>query len=496
MSTVDTNRLGKALEAIHELADGFGLDGFPMRYEICPADVLYTFGAYGMPGRFSHWSFGKAFHRMKTQYDYNLSRIYELVINSDPCYAFLLDANSHLQNQVIAAHVLAHSDFFKHNYRFAHTSRSMLETMAIHAGRIRRYEMRYGRDRVEQLLDAALALQEQIDPHGEPRPGPSSPRARTGDERPPSDGPSSPPWRAYEDLWLLDDKYGRGAAGDSGHGRVDTGADGGREGDADIFSSHPEEPRDLLLYIMENARSLADWERDVLGIVRDEMLYFWPQMETKVLNEGWATYWHMRIMREMDLSEDDAVEFARMHAAVLAPSRTRINPYHLGYYLLMDIYRRWETPDASERERFGRPGGRGMEKLFEVRETETDASLLRNYLTKELVEQLDLYIYRREGDEWVIVDKDWRAVRDQLVRQMTNCGIPVITVADGDYRRNGELYLRHRHEGVDLDLRYTERTLPYVWRLWGRPVHLETMMDEKRTVFSYAGEQVVRREIG
>lgn len=449
MSVPDTNRLAGALEQIHDLAESFGLDGFPMRYEICPPDVLYTFGAYGMPARFNHWSFGKAFHRMKMQYDFNLSRIYELVINSDPCYAFLLDANTLLQNKVIAAHVLAHSDFFKHNYRFAGTSRSMLETMSIHAARIRRYELRYGRERVEQLLDAALALQDQVDPHAPPR--------------------------------AADTHGGSGAGVDA---RADT-----RNGPVD----KADEARDLLLYVMEHSRSLADWERDIVGIIRDEMLYFWPQLETKVLNEGWATYWHMRIMREMDLSEDDAVEFARMHAGVLAPSRTRINPYHLGYYILLDIYKRWETPSVEEQERHGRHGGQGMEKLFEVRETETDVSLLRNYLTKELVEELDLYVYRREDDEWVIVDKNWRTVRDEIVRQMTNCGIPVITVADGDYRGNGELYLRHRHEGTDLDVRYTEKTLPYVHRLWGRPVHLETVINAEPTVFSYAGEQVVRK---
>lgn len=415
--------LARALAVIHDKAAGFGLDGFSMRYELCPADVLYTLGAYGMPVRFGHWSFGKAFQRMKMQYDYNLSRIYELVINSDPCYAFLLESNSLLQNKVIAAHVLAHSDFFKHNYRFAATSRSMPETMAIHAARIRQYEMRYGRDRVERLLDAALALQEQVDPH-----------------------------RRRDD-----------------------------------------EPRDVLLYLMEHSRCLDDWERDVLGIVRDEMLYFWPQLETKILNEGWATYWHMRIMRELDLTEEESVEFARMHAAVLAPSRTGINPYHLGYYILLDIYRRWESPTPQERRQFGRPGGQGLEKLFEVRETETDVSLLRNYLTKELVEQLDLYVYRRRGDEWVVVDKDWRAVRDELVRQLVNGGVPVITVADGDYRGNGELFLRHRHEGVDLDVRHTEKTLPYVYRLWGRPVHLETVLDGKPTVFSCDGDEVSRR---
>jgi len=419
----DAKRLAGALAVIHDKAASFGLDGFPMRYELCPADVLYTLGAYGMPVRFSHWSFGKAFQRMKLQYDYNLSRIYELVINSDPCYAFLLESNTLLQNKVVAAHVLAHSDFFKHNYRFAGTSRSMVETMAVHAARMRRYEMRYGRDEVEALLDAALALQEQVDPH-----------KRTDDE-----------------------------------------------------------PRDLLLYLMEHSRRLEDWQRDVLGMVRDEMLYFWPQLETKILNEGWATFWHVRILRELDLTDQEAVEFARLHAAILAPSRTGVNPYHLGYHLLLDIFRRWESPTPEEKQRFGRPGGQGMEKLFEVRETETDVSLLRNYLTKELVEQLDLYVYRRRGDEWVVVDKDWRAVRDELVRQRINGGVPVITVADGDYRGSGELFLRHRHEGVDLDVRYTEKTLPYVYRLWGKPVHLETVLDGKTTVFSCDGDDVVRR---
>lgn len=419
----DLKRLAAALAQIHDVAERFGLDFFEMRYELCPADVLYTFGAYGMPVRFNHWSFGKAFQRMKMQYDYNLSRIYELVINSDPCYAFLLDSNTLLQNKVIAAHVLAHSDFFKNNYRFANTSRTMTETMAIHAARLRRYETRYGRDRVEGLLDAALALQEQVDPYMRP----------------------------------------------------------------------DDEPRDLLLYLMEHSRCLEDWERDVLGVVRDEMLYFWPQLETKVLNEGWATFWHARIMRELDLTEEESVEFARMHAAVLAPSRFSVNPYHLGYYILQDIYRRWETPDAEERERLGRPGGQGLAKLFEVRETETDVSLLRNYLTKELVEALNLYVYRRHGDEWVVVDKDWRAVRDELVRQMVNGGVPVVTVADGDYQRRGELFLRHRHEGIDLDVRYTERTLPYVYRLWGRPVHLETVLDGKPTLFSCTEDGVERK---
>jgi stage V sporulation protein R len=129
----DLKALERAIEEITEIAVGFGLDFYPMRYEICPADIIYTFGAYGMPTRFSHWSFGKAFHRMKLQYDLGLSKIYELVINSNPCYAFLLKGNSLTQNKLIVAHVLAHCDFFKNNVRFSNTSRDMVEKMAASA---------------------------------------------------------------------------------------------------------------------------------------------------------------------------------------------------------------------------------------------------------------------------------------------------------------------------------------------------------------------------
>lgn len=155
-------------EAIGEIAACAweqGLDFYPMRFEICPAEIIYTFGAYGMPTRYSHWSFGKAYYRIKTQYDYGLNRIYELVINTRPCYAFLLAGNSVIQNRLVTAHVLAHSDFFKNNAYFSHTSGDMLEIMAQAAARIREYEMLYGRDRVEEFLDAVLAIQEHVDPH-------------------------------------------------------------------------------------------------------------------------------------------------------------------------------------------------------------------------------------------------------------------------------------------------------------------------------------------
>ncbi|MGC7846623.1 SpoVR family protein [Desulforudis sp. 1088] len=430
-----------------------GLDPFEMRFEICPAEILYTFGAYGMPTRFSHWSFGKAWHRIKTEYDYNLSRIYELVINTDPCYAFLLEGNSPIQNKLVCAHALGHSDFFKHNAYFAPTSRRMLDTMEAAAGRICGYEMTYGRERVEEFLDAALALQEHINPYMyEHREAPAQdgagPRSRAA-------GRGTP----YDDLWALDAQS---------YGKCET---------ADVKAPFPPE-KDLLLFLIQHARELDDWQRDILGVIRDEARYFWPQMETKIVNEGWATFWHLRILREIDLPESEALEFARMHADLIQGAKFKINPYLLGLTLLEDIEKRY-----------------GREKLFEIRSTCNDVSFLRNYLTKEIVERLDLYVYRRVGHEWRVVEKNWERVRDTLVENLVNCGYPYIVAADSDHNRRGELYLRHLYEGVELDVLYLEKTLPYVHRIWARPVHFETVLEEKPVVFSYNGERVIRRFI-
>src|SRR5437763_2925728 len=163
MEDTDIKALEDAVEPIWEIARGLGLDPFPVHFELVPAGIMYEFGAYGLPGRFSHWTHGRAYQQIKTMYDYGLSKIYELVINTNPAYAFLLENNSVLQNKLVAAHVLAHVDFFKNNAYFEHSNRSMLETVSINAERLRRYEFEHGRDEVETLLDAVLSIQEHID---------------------------------------------------------------------------------------------------------------------------------------------------------------------------------------------------------------------------------------------------------------------------------------------------------------------------------------------
>ncbi|MFV8829246.1 SpoVR family protein [Alkalihalobacterium sp. APHAB7] len=463
----EQKQLEYAIEEITEIAQGFGLDFFPMRYEVCPADIIYTFGAYGMPTRFSHWSFGKQFHKMKLQYDLGLSKIYELVINSDPCYAFLLDSNSLVQNKLIVAHVLAHCDFFKNNVRFSNTRRDMVESMSATAERIYRYEMIHGREEVEKFLDAILSIQEHIDP--------SILRSKLAwsmeeeeEETPKSTSP-------YDDLW-------------------DLGSNKPAEPKKKKRKKFPPKPeKDLLLFIEEYSRELEPWQRDILTMMREEMLYFWPQLETKIMNEGWASYWHIRIMRELSLTTDEAIEYAKLNSGVVQPSKTSINPYYLGLKIFEDIEERYNNPTKEMKERQGVKPGSGREKIYEVREIESDISFIRNYLTKDLVNREDLFLFQKQGSDYKIVDKEWENIRDQLVQSRVNGGFPYLTVTDGDYLKNGELYVTHHYEGTELDVGYLEKVLPYIHQLWGRSTHMETVINEKKIVFTYDGKKMHRK---
>ncbi|REK74514.1 SpoVR family protein [Paenibacillus paeoniae] len=484
MNQDEIRELERAIDEITEIAQGFGLDFYQMRYEICPADIIYTFGAYGMPTRFGHWSFGKTFNKMKMQYDFGLSKIYELVINSNPCYAFLLDGNSLIQNKLIVAHVLAHCDFFKNNARFSVTNRNMVESMSATADRIHQYELQYGSEAVEKFIDAILAIQEHVDPTLI-KPYQLDKKRYIEMSQKEQERAASVQIQpvAYEDLWNLDTE-----AVAEARAQADEAAT-----EAKRFPPRPE--KDLVWFIEEYSTILEGWQRDILTMLRDEMLYFWPQIETKIMNEGWASYWHQRIIREMDLTSDETIEFAKLNSSVVVPSRHSLNPYYLGLKIFEDIERRWDNPTKEEQTRFGRVPGSGREKIFEVREFDSDISFLRNYLTKELVNDLDLYIFEKKGPEWKITDKSWENIRDQLVYSKVNGGFPSLFVKDGDFNRVGELYLIHQYEGTELDLKYVERTLPYVVQLWGKNVHLETIVEDKKLVFSCDGKKTSRKFI-
>jgi stage V sporulation protein R len=470
------------IERIWDKVIEFGLQPFPTHFEIVPATIMYEFGAYGLPGRFSHWTHGRAYHQMKTMYDYGLTKIYELVINTDPCYAFLMEANSLLENKLVVAHVLAHSDFFRNNAYFARTNRKMVETASINAERIRRYEYDHGSQEVERFLDAVLSIEEHVDPVELPGWQREAQAEREGKDKREDNGRPRRPPTPYDDLFELDER-GRAA---------ETRAEQRLSALGRPRKVPPEPQRDILGFLLEHAPDLEDWQRDIIAIVRQERLYFMPQMRTKILNEGWASLWHSRILRELDLPTDEYTEFARLHASVAAPNPRSLNPYYVGMKMLEFAERRWDNPSDEDRRRLGLKGGEGRAKLFEIREIESDLSFMRSYLTKEAVEELDLYTYQFVDGEWKIVDKNWESVREQIVRNLTTCGIPYITVEDGDYKRNRELYLKHHFDGDALDLNYAEKTLRYVYQLWGRAVHLETIIDDKRILLTFDGAKHTR----
>ncbi|MGH2503005.1 MAG: SpoVR family protein, partial [Ktedonobacterales bacterium] len=341
----DLDELANAEEQIIEIARRFGLDPFPVFFELVTSYKMYEDAAYGLPARFNHWTRGKAFYRMKTQYDYGLSKIYEVIFNTNPAVAYLMEQNDLLQNKVVIAHVMGHSDFFKNNAYYQHTSRRMIEKVGIHADRIRKYEFDHGEQEVERFLDAVLAIEEHIDPNAFSRRRPDK-----------QEEPAKPGAGPYDDLWNLEKRNS-----------IFLDEDDEEEYFHKPRKFPPESEKDILRFLAEHAPDLEDWQRDIIMIVREEMLYFLPQMQTKVLNEGWASYWHARTMREMDLTDAEATMFAQMHAGVLAPSRTHLNPYHLGFKILEDIEQRWDHPTKEEQERLGRKPGQGRAKLFEVR---------------------------------------------------------------------------------------------------------------------------------
>jgi intein C-terminal splicing region len=833
MTQAERAELERWIEMIYEKALELGLDPFPVHFEVVPAHVIYELSAYALPARFSHWTFGRDYHVQKTMYEYGVSRIYELVFNTDPAQAFLLDVNDMVAHKLVIAHVYGHSDFFKNNIYFEHTDRKMIERARLHAERIRHYEMVHGPLVVEQFLDAVLSIEEHIDPVL-PTYGAPPRKQETQNAQPAGD--------TFEDLFYMVQPKPKPEPKPR---------------------KIPEEPqKDLLLFIRDHSRVLEDWQRDIISMIREEMLYFLPQIKTKIINEGWAcatgdsllitsrgimrfdalyaerqspvsvaigepsascavldyhcqpdtptirittkrgftiegahqhrvrlrdgrwvylqdiaigdevalavgtevwsesyqplptarsrsatladalnlpehldeefayllgyfvgdgnftksgigfttgdaeiverltsllrswgcnprvkydlqnnsarwriavhsrtlrelliaiglsperkarqkivppivlqsprevvaaflrgyfdadayagsagvilssaseslirtvqtvllnfgvlssisppqqgvyqlairgasarvfaekigfglkrkaealqryienrhwfcrqepfdpvvkiergradvyditvahahryvangmihhnSFWHERILENLPLTPDEHVQFRKMHSAVIQPgSRTSLNPYYVGYKVLRDIERRWNgeiDPDEEETDWMGyrieRPVGQGMQKLFEVRTLECDQTFLHKYLTEKLVRELDLYTYRveeRNGElVWVVDETDWRVVRNTLVDNMTNFGVPVITVEDGDWEHRGELYLKHHYDGKPLDMQRTTRCLRYLVRLWGRPVHLETVIDDEQVLLSCDGNAIAQRAL-
>ena len=442
----------------------FGLDCYPQEFEICDHSQMLGYMAYsGMPSHYPHWSYGKSYEKLKTLYDYGVSGIpYEMVINSSPALAYLMRDNSLCLQILTIAHVYGHNDFFKSNFTFKSTRAEFTTgTFKAHADRVRHYvdSPSIGLEKVESFLDGAHSLSLQC------RRNLAVKKLSEEAERERLVAAATPPHDPFQRI----------------HKRQ-------QANEPDLRHVPPSPDEDLLLFIRDHNPFLQDWEKDLLTIVHEEAQYFIPQIETKIMNEGWASFWHKRILDSLELPQDLHLEFLVRHNQVVRPIPGQLNPYHLGLRAWEDIERRGDHPTPEERENL--PAGKtGRDLLFETREVDRDASFLRRWLHEELMRDLDLFRYEAKGDDLVVSDVSdqdgWRQVKETLVKSVGMGTIPTIRVEDADHGHNRTLLLSHAHDGRDLQLEYAEKTLAYVYRLWGREVALETAVNGKRTFLTY-----------
>src|SRR5712692_1043579 len=462
-------------ERILPLAQELGLNPYPQEFELCDHEQMLAYMAYsGMPSHYPHWSYGKSFEKLKTLYDYGVSGLpYEMVINSNPCIAYLMQDNTLLLHMLTIAHVYGHNDFFRNNFTFKSTrAEFMIETFKAHADRVRRYieDPSIGLDKVEHLLDAAHAVSMQCRRNLAIRKQtPQEEEAQLLEES----NPSEDPFRSI-------------------HRRQEYSAP-----DLSRVPLHPDE--DLLLFIRDHNPLLTDWEKDLLTIVHEETQYFILQIETKIMNEGWASFWHKRILEALDLPQAMKLEFLVRHTQVLSPIPGGINPYHLGFKVWEDIERRWDHPPPDEEKEYGPRTKSGREKIFEAREVERDASFLRRYLTEDLIRELDLFEFQSRGNEKIIsrvADKEnWQQIKETLIRSVGMGNVPTIKIENADYNNNRTLFLKHDHDGRDLQLEYAEKTLLYLHQLWSREVVLETTINERKSLLCFSEEKMVLKPL-
>lgn len=461
----------KRVEAIEALAKGFGLDPFPVVWEEVPREIIWEVASYGLPTRMSHWSFGRSFIHQKTYGEMGYGKIYELILNNNPSYAFLDNTNSDVANLLIVAHCYSHSDFFKNNICFAKTNRNMVNQAERNAKVIDGYKDKYGVEQVEDWMDIAFALESHIDVNlGENREKYPEAHIESREIKP----------LPFADLFGEDNRP--------------------RIVEKLVNVELPPHPEKDILWFLVNYAQMLPWQREVFSLVRSESFYFQPQAMTKIMNEGWASFWHAELMLNYnDMTPDEHLDFSKIHSSVVNPgSPGNINPYFLGFRMLTDIKKRWDKyyddglkdaafQKSTDIDKYDEKGKvvlskmNGFQKMFKIREEDDDVSFVKNYLTRELATDLDLFTYGLRGahsdpemDDIIIKDKELHAIHEALTSRLHNYGVPNIVI-DSVKPEDDTMILRHdKADGRPLDERYTKETLRYIFGVWRKPVVLHT----------------------
>jgi stage V sporulation protein R len=420
-------------QKICTIGEALGLDWYPIEYEICDYKEMIGHMAYtGLPTHYRHWSYGKSFDRIQTEYNLGMSGLpYEMIINSDPSISYLMTENPMPTHILTMAHCVGHSDFFKNNRMFAETGAdTVIDRFKAAGKRVKKYmeDPNIGVDAVERILDACHSIKFQV---------PRTPGLKRRDHK---------KLKEYYRQLVINDNTGRYK-------------------DFDINKVPLEPDSNILRFIAENDKFLEDWQRDLILIVEQESLYFVPQAFTKIMNEGWACLIHEKILNALKLPDDYYLSFIKLHNQVVRPHLGAVNPYHLGFKIFKHI----------EKEL-------GFQECIRVRETCNDETFIKSYLNQELCSELNLFSFSFDTADGVnrvrniSNEQGWQTVRDDLIKNVGLNSAPIVLVKE--LRKDGTLVLEHQHDGRDIELSEANKVFEHINDLWGGEVKFTTIIED------------------
>lgn len=456
-----------------------GLDYYPIVVEFVSYDEMAELASYGgFPVRYPHWRFGMEYEELARGYEFNQYRISEMVINTNPGYIYCMDSNTLVDNVDVIAHAIGHIDFFKNNIFFEQTDENMMNKLANHGTRIRKYMARWGYEVVTEFIDQVMRIETLMDPSkawGKKK----IKEAVVRDERHYRFPERLNTKHNYMEEWVNPKEY------------IDKQKKDIEKEDAASFLDMFGGPmKDIFGYIKDNA-PLKPWQQDIISMLYDEAMYFYPQRITKMANEGWASYTDYHIMCREGLAalgqptEDAGIWHYAEHKMRVLGGKYSQNPYKLGFELFLDIEDRWNKgrfgtewencTDMREKERWNKHLNLGKEKVFEVRKFYNDFTMISEFFTPEFCEKKQFFEYKRfPNGEWKIVDRDFGRIKKKMLQRYLNGGLPDIRLEDPNHLGKGWFFMQHRYEGRPLYDQYARETITSLFRLWRNIVVLAT----------------------
>lgn len=470
---------------IERIAGNFGLETYPVQLEIITAEqMMDAYASVGMPIGYTHWSFGKEFVNNEKRYKRGqMGLAYEIVINSDPCIAYLMEENSMTMQALVIAHAAyGHNSFFKNNYLFKSwtSADAIIDYLLFAKNYIAECEERYGEEQVEAFLDSCHALKNfGVDRYKRPiKLSMQEERERQKEREEYQQSQVDEIWRTIPESTVQ----------------------------LDVVQEFrfPAEPEENLLYFIEkNAPLLEPWQREIIRIVRKIAQYFYPQRQTQVMNEGWATFWHYTILNQLYdeglVTDGFIMEFLQSHTNVVYQpdfdSRyySGINPYALGFAMMTDIRRICENPTDEDKQWFPDiAGSNWLETMHFAMQNFKDESFISQYLSPKVIRDFKLFsVLDDDREKEIEITSIHNEVNYQYIRQALseqyNLGSlePNIQVYNVDLNGDRSLTLQHmQYNRIPLD-KSAKEVMKHVARLWGFDVRLETVKENGTVVHSF-----------